>query len=257
MSGAHHCEPYCDPAREVSAVPVWLARLKGHELELQELSEHFRSPDWNVQKDEDGYYYLRSLEFAGAADSEAVRERALGMLEHMNGVAKLSFGPGYRTVEFDAVTRIEEDGQRYHTVGSSITISGRSRMSVKPHAGRVGSVPDVSQDANWAEDLVALAEREQEVADALRFFQRDDWVNLYKAWEIVRDSAGGESELIRNGWTTKRTKNRFTQTAQSREELGDDARHASGRYKPPKDPMSLAEAEAFVKSMMQAWMRTL
>ncbi len=113
MSGAHHCDPYCDPAREVSAVPVWLARLKGHELDLQELSEHFHSPDRNVQKDEGGYYYLRFLEFAGAGDSEAVRERATRMLRHTNGAAKLLFGLGYRAVEFDTVTRLEEDGQRY------------------------------------------------------------------------------------------------------------------------------------------------
>jgi hypothetical protein len=45
--------------------------------------------------------------------------------------------------------------------------------------------------------------------------------------------------------------------ARRREELGDDARHASERYKLPKDPMSLDEAKAFVKSLAEAWIRTL
>jgi hypothetical protein len=209
MSGAHHCDPYCDPAREVGAVPVWLARLKGHELDLQELSEHFRSPDWNIQKDEDGYYYLRSLEFAGAGDSEAVRERATRMLRHINGAAKLLFGLGYRAVEFDTVTRLEEDGQRYHTVCSSITISGRSRMAVKSGAVGSGGSSDVSPDAKGAEDIVALAEREQRVADALLFLQRGDWISLYKAWELVGDA----HSIVENGWATKPSQGRFTGTA--------------------------------------------
>lgn len=82
-------------------------------------------------------------------------------------------------------------------------------------------------------------------------------VNLYKAWEIVRDAAGGEHTLIANGWTTKKTKNRFMQTAQSRKALGDDARHASERYKAPESTMSVDEARAFVKSVIGKWIRTL
>ncbi len=39
----------------------WLVRLKGHEFDLEELSEHFRSPEHSVSKDEDGYYYLKWL----------------------------------------------------------------------------------------------------------------------------------------------------------------------------------------------------
>jgi hypothetical protein len=45
--------------------------------------------------------------------------------------------------------------------------------------------------------------------------------------------------------------------AQSKDELGDDARHASERYKAPKTPMTLHEARAFVKSVIEAWARTL
>ncbi|MDP9458250.1 MAG: hypothetical protein M3Q60_21300 [Actinomycetota bacterium] len=50
---------------------------------------------------------------------------------------------------------------------------------------------------------------------------------------------------------------RFTGTAQSREELGDEARHASEKYKPPTNPMSLNEARAFVKSVIRAWISAL
>jgi len=108
-----------------------------------------------------------------------------------------------------------------------------------------------------AEVLAALADRNERVADALRFYKRCDWPNLYKAWEVVSDAAGGAHELVNKSWATRRDQSRFTGTAQSRAELGDEARHASERYRAPKDPMTLDEARGFVWSVIEAWIRTL
>ena len=235
-----------------------LVRLKGHRFDLEELSEHFTSDKLNVRQDEDGYYYLRSSEFNQMSDSSAVEERGRELLQYMNGIAKLLFGPGYRAVEYDAAARIEEDGQRYHTVGSSVTISGRSRMSVKPTVIRADEAgEDALQPPDKAEALVNLADRDTKVADALRFQERGDWFNLYKAWEIICDAAGGSHEVVRNGWAEERDRRRFTGTAQSRAELGDEARHASEKYKAPQNPMTLDEAQGFVRSVIRAWIDTL
>lgn len=236
----------------------WLFRLKGHPFDLEELADQFTSADRNVKKDQDGYYYLRSSEFKNLTDSEAVRERGSELLGYMNSAMKLFFGPSYRPVEFDTVTRIDEDGQRYHTVGSSIWIGGRSRAIIKPTLIRAdGTVEDVWQAPTKLNTLVSLAKRSEKVADALRFYERGDWVNLYKAWEVVCDAAGGSHAVVNNGWATELKRNRFTGTAQSRAQLGDEARHASEKYKAPKNPMSLEEAREFVRSVIQAWITTL
>jgi hypothetical protein len=87
--------------------------------------------------------------------------------------------------------------------------------------------------------------------------KRGDWFNLYKAWEIVCDAADGSHAIVGNGWAAERDRRRFTGTAQSRTELGDEARHASERYKAPKDPMTLNEARAFVRSVIRAWVSTM
>ena len=235
-----------------------LVRLKGHQFDLEELAEHFTSDDLNVRRDEDGHYYLRSSDFDQMSDSSAVEERGRELLEYINGTAKLLFGPGYRAVEFDAAARIEEDGKRYHTVGTSITISGRSRVSVRPTVIRAdGTIEGVPQPSDSADALVNLADQIEEVADALRFYQRGDWINLYKAWVIASDAAGGAHEFVNKGWATRKDQSRFTGTAQSRVEIGDDARHASQRYKAPKDPMTLEEARTFVQSTIRAWVQTL
>lgn len=235
----------------------WSVKLKGHAFDLEQLSDHFRSPGRNVRKDEDSHYYLRSTDFDSMTDSEAVRERALALVAHMNRAARFHAGNGYQRVEVDVVAWIDEDGKRMQTVTSSVQIGGRSRVSVKPTVIREGDSPDAPHPPSEVESMFALAERDQRVADALRYFDGDDWVNLYKAWEVFRDAAGGEHILIRNGWTTKKAKNRFTQTAQSRKALGDEARHASEKYEAPKNPMTLDEARAFVKSVRGEWIRTL
>lgn len=236
-----------------------LVRLKGHQFDLEELTEHFTSDELNVRRDEDGHFYLRSSDFTPMTDSGDVEERGRQLVGYINGAAKLSFGPGYRAVEFDAAARIEEDGQRYHSVGSSITISSRSRVSGKPTVIRAdGTVEgDVPQRLDDAESLVDLADRNKKVADALRFYVRGDWANLYKAWEVVCDFAGGTHAVVNNDWADDDERRRFTGTAQSREELGDEARHASERFKAPQNPMTLDEAQGFVRSVIQAWVGTL
>jgi hypothetical protein len=232
---------------------------KGHQFDLEELSEHFTSDNLNVKRDEDGYYYLRSSDFGQMSDSSAVEERGRELVEYINGAAKLLIGSGYRSVEFDTAARIEDDGKRYHTVGMSLTISGRSRVTAKPTVIRAdGTVDAAPHPPDNAEALVNLARRDKRVADALRFYEGGDWINLYKAWEVVCDAVGNEHTLLKKGWVAKKTKDRFTHTAQSRVVLGDEARHASTKkYPAPKNPMTLEEARAFMKSVIQAWVNTL
>lgn len=67
------------------------------------------------------------------------------------------------------------------------------------------------------------------------------------------DAADGSHEVVNKGWVLERERNRLTGTAQSRNKLGDDARHASDRFKGPEDPMTLEEAQAFVQSVIRAW----
>jgi hypothetical protein len=240
----------------VGSVPLWLARLKGHEFDLKELSEHFRSPERSVRKDEDGHYYLRSAHFDSSSDAAAVRKQATEMIGHMNGAVKLHAVGSYHMVDVVHVACVDEGGGCEIFVSAADSIGARDSISVNLPA-KEGDVVELSRRPSEIERLAALAERDERVAAALRFFQRGDWVSLYKVWEIVRDGAGGEHQLLKSGWTTKTTKDRFTRTAQSPKVLGDEARHASEHSPPPSDPMSPDEAKAFVKSLMEAWVRTL
>lgn len=235
----------------------WLVRLQGHGFDLAELADHFTSADRNVKKDTDGHYYLRSLDFDRMTAPNVVHECAQEILGHMNGAMKLCSGYGYRPVESDAITEIDESGNRRNYMMLSATIEGRSHMTAEPTVIRADGTEDTSQSPDAVEVLVDLANQNEQVADALRFYARGDWVNLYKAWEMVCDSAGGLHEVVNRGWADGDDRSRFTGTAQSRSELGDEARHASERFQAPQNPMTLDEARTFVGSVIRAWVSTL
>ena len=238
-------------------VDEWLVRLKGHQFDLEELAGHFTSATRNVGKDEDGYYYLRSESLNQMTDSQDVHERALKLIESINGAASYHVGSSYRPVEFDGLTQIDETGQRHNFVFLSGVIEARSHFFGNLTVSRAGEAINVPPARSQAETLADLADQNEKVADALRFYQRGDWINLYKAWEVVCDAAGDMRQVIKNGWAAEPDRGRFTGTAQSRAELGDEARHAAEKYKAPENPMTLNEAQDFVRSVIRAWVATL
>ena len=86
----------------------WQICLQGHQHDLDSLSELLDSPDLNVKK-EGEYFYLRCSHFDPLTDTEAVRERAIELLDIVNGVAKLRL-ENYLPVELAAVAWINEEG---------------------------------------------------------------------------------------------------------------------------------------------------
>jgi hypothetical protein len=216
-------------------------RIRGDELDLRALAEHLNSTYVNVSKDEDGHYYLRSSDFETAVDNAAVYDYALELITRINRVATLLLGENYFPIEYDSLFYLGDDGRIYQAVGRSLSTVHKTRSKYLPTS------------AEEMKSLLILTEHNQDVADALRFFMKDDWGNLYKAWEMARDAAGGQQQLIDKGWANKQEQTRFTRTAQSRAELGDEARHAAKKYTPPTNPMLKNEARSFVRSTLQAW----
>ncbi|MEG4045697.1 hypothetical protein [Microcoleus sp. Pol17_C1] len=56
-------------------------------------------------------------------------------------------------------------------------------------------------------------------------------------------------------WITKDKISQFTHTANSQSAIGDDARHGVDKHAPPKEPMSLYEADALIMTLLQKWLQ--
>jgi len=235
-------------------MPKWLVRLKGERFDLEDLPSLLRSPELNATED-NGFYYLQSSEFDSLTSADEVRERGIALIKILNGAAKL-YRDNFRDVAEDGITRVENDGSRHHYVYLEGGITPRAKVSAQVTViTSNGSQPAVGQPSPL-ESWFRLAQKHKPVADALHFYREDSWINLYKVYEVIIDDVGGEHIVVSNGWVSGSYLSRFTQTAQSRAALGDYARHASQKYKPPAQPMPLSEAKSLVKSILMKWLTT-
>lgn len=232
-------------------MPKWLVRLKGERFNLEDLPELLRSPEVKVVE-ENGSFYLGSSEFNSLTSAEEVRERGRALIKLINGVAKFN-RDNFLDVSEDGITQVEDEGKRHHYVFIEEAITAYEKVSAQVTVITADGSEKVANQPSALESLLEVAQKHNVVADALSFNRDDTWVSLYKAYEIIRDDVGGKHQIIKNGWSVDSDINRFTQTAQSRAALGDSARHASEKYKPPAQPMTLSEAKALIKTILSRW----
>jgi hypothetical protein len=68
-------------------MPEWLVRLEGEKFDLEDLPSLLCSPE-NTVIEEDSSYYLKSSQFKSLGSADEVRERAIDMIEKLNGAVK-------------------------------------------------------------------------------------------------------------------------------------------------------------------------
>ncbi|MDX3185550.1 hypothetical protein ABT358_22150 [Streptomyces sp. NPDC000341] len=103
-----------------------------------------------------------------------------------------------------------------------------------------------------------LASSNVDVAETLEILGRSSvsltWVDLYKVYEIVRGNVGGDKQLKATQWVSSGDLSAFTASANRPDVSGSEARHARATGTGlPKRTMTLAEGEAFVRSLVLAW----
>ncbi|NWF78188.1 MAG: hypothetical protein HXY36_06410 [Chloroflexi bacterium] len=233
-------------------MPKWLVRLEGEKFDLEDLPSLLCSPKHTVIE-EDGLYYLESSDFDSLGSAYEVREHAIAIIKMLNGAMKL-YIPSFRGVYEGGVTMIEEDGRRHHYVYLEGSIELRSKVSANLTVTTSNNTQQTDSLPSTIESWISLAKADTAVADALHFFRENTWISLYKVYEIISGDVGGQQAIIKKGWATKHSLSRFTQTAQSKAALGDLARHAANKFKPPAQPMSIQEAESLVRGIMLSWL---
>jgi hypothetical protein len=232
-------------------MPNWSVQLTGDKFDLEDLPKWFTTPDLQVVEELDGYY-LKSDLFEAIEEAEQVRALAQEMLQFLVGAAKL-FRPNFMSVELGAVTRQENDGRRHRHVFLSSSIVARSKVSsAKLTVNGSEEGPQVPRPAVWA----AVAKDDEKVHQALRLWvsSPDSWVNLYKILEVIESDVG--DAIYGNAWVSKTEVTRFTQTANSAEAIGDEARHAKKHVPPPPRPMTIQEAKQLMKALLEKWIES-
>jgi len=196
---------------------------------------------------------LKWSDFDSLGSADEVRERAIAIIKMLNGTVKLHI-PSFRDVSEDGVTIIEEDGRRHHYVYLRGSITARSKISANLTVTTSNDTRQIAPLPSNVESWICLTKTDKAVADALHLFRENTWISLYKVYEIISEDVGGQQAITKNGWATKKRLSQFTQTAQSRAAIGDFARHAANKFKPPSQPMTIQEAESLLRGVILSWL---
>ena len=224
----------------------WQVRLKGKEPHIKDVSNLWVSAENSILK-ENEEWHLKSALFDKLTTALDVMNVATGIIEKVNDV--FFFYQDSSPIEIDNVVRIDENGVPHHYDLLKFNVSaGNLRITASPSTSPHDETPRI---INPVSSLYNIATTDKAVSDALHFYRKNDWVSLYKVYEIIRDDVGDIKKRNYEGISDKEI-NQFTGTAQSRSALGDNARHAAKKYSMP-DPMKPHEAKKFIRTLIEKW----
>jgi hypothetical protein len=100
--------------------------------------------------------------------------------------------------------------------------------------------------------VISLIFQDQNVEYVIRHHgSPTSWHNLINIFEAIESDVGGL--IITLGWATKSELDTFTRTANSRQAIGDEARHGHNKFDPPKKPMTLQQACELIARITCKW----
>jgi hypothetical protein len=177
------------------------------------------------------------------ADIESVHTASDNLIDIINGVAKLYY-KSFGGVSFTRVSRLDKNGKRI--VYGYITANARdfTITAINPKDRTLLS---------WIE--IAFANKE--IARALYLYGslEPNWKNLYMILEVIEDSFSGEVGLLKADLAPKKDIKLFKRTAQSYEAIGREARHGTLRFRKPRAPMSLANSQNLMSTLIREWIK--
>jgi len=237
----------------------WQVQIGGLQADLEHLALHFTAPPQRVFQDQGGGGYIyESSGFAPCNAAEEVGSVAEQELVVLSGALKLALR-SMEPLKRGAVYRQRSGGGRDVWVFISETIpirvaGGDVTVTVTGADGKVVTRPSPPPKTLL---FAQIAARDPAVAKVLRLQvapDSDSWVGLYRIYEVIAHDLGGEESFKQVGWGSPQDLKRFTHSANSVAAAGDAARHGRERTDPPKRPMSLEEAIAYIGYVVQSWL---
>ena len=223
----------------------WLVQLSGERADLEEFPRWF--PDGEVSAiEENEAFFLVGPALEDLPNAEAVLGEAVCALDRFTAVISLIW-PSLRKPTASHVFREADGGRRDVIVFLSAGLSMRSKMhAVVESVGETQQKPQRTQ----AQELLrrATGSPHLELALSLWADQMRSWPRLYRIMEEIEQHLGKHVDAA--GLCAANLREQFTRTANTAEVSGPDARHATGKFVAPNNPMSLPEATEFLRQML-------
>lgn len=236
---------------------TWVVIVKGHDRSLEQLARHLMG-SVRVVRGPGGWELTASrLDVAPESDRYQV---ASELMQSVLGLTRVKLGTRSRSLEFGDLVEVRPDGSRkpHHYAHAGLATAAAEVVG----AGVV-TKPDESLSKPpepWG-PILELHERNRRVQAAFAFMALEPtWHSLYAALDVVltdRDTKRRSVLARLRRPNPEQEVSRFKKTAGSFSLYGTDARHGDPDYPPPTKPMSLSEATAFVRDVVDAWLAEL
>jgi hypothetical protein len=216
-------------------------KLSGHEFDLKKATEYFKTDHFSIAKIEDEYF-ICSNNFNDTKDTNIISKIADDYIEKINGILKLKF-KSYNPITLDQLFVFEDENGTSKIAAMSAVIKGRGDLT----ANTINSAEELENKKLATEVLL----NNSVASEVFHFYsQSTTWINLYKIYEIIKDNIGQKNvEAI----LTDKQLSRFTGTAQSKLQIGDEARHAAKKFIGHIDPMTINEANELIRKLILVW----
>ena len=234
----------------------WLVRLDGERPDLEEFRLRFPDGDlYAVEKD--GGVYLTGSELERLASAEEVREHARGAVEEMSAIISLLWS-AFRRPSVGNVQREDDQGGVSNWVFPEIAVmrskAGLTKVVIRADGARE-DVPVEDQRPTDAQRLLGASRATSHLRTAVLLWAFPDrgWWLLYRVVEDIEMHLG--KSVAKAGYCSPTERKRFGRSAISAEVSGLGARHAAGKFAPPKNPMDIQEATTFVRALLEQALR--
>jgi hypothetical protein len=218
----------------------WAFLLRGHPSDLSLVHEMFHGvADMQIER-EGSNYRLRSSRFNVPATAEEARSLAEEIIGEMNGAIK-AFFPSREIILVGNTFGCRRDGSFLYYQENRVAMRSEVSLSMTVNGNPIPPQPPPLEPTQWFN----LAQRDTNVADALRQFARsDEWFDIYKVYEIIRDDLGSK-KLNSKKLASKTELDLLRQTANY-------YRHA--RTARPSKPMTHDDARELIRRVLRHWL---
>jgi hypothetical protein len=225
----------------------WLVKLEGDPFDLEELPYWFPSGDVHAIKD-DNDVFLTGQTFEKYNNAREVHDAALQTIDEFSAIIMLLWSD-FRRPSLNVVIREDDKGKHDICISAQLApLRGKVRA-------RVQISGQESSSETQAQQLLVASRGNHHLRTAVSLWGDPlrTWPRLYRMLEEIEAAIG--EKVDKAGFCAEVERNLFTRCANTAEVAGKDARHRSGKFSPPANPMSLEEAIALISRLLEQALR--
>ena len=242
-SGPAYGGPLKSNVRPQMHIPRWLVELEGESLDLARFQHWFGTGDLHVITEGPSAYITGSA-FNLLAEPSLVLDAGHQFIDEHYPIVSL-LDPSVKKPIAGNVFRESENGERRGYAFAAVEF----RAELRAYVNNVAHSGTVCQ--THAQLLLAATRSDRHLREAASLLAAPlcSWPQLYRALEEVEQHLA--RKVNQAGLCSSTQRERFKLSANSAEAAGANARHAFGKFAPPKRPMSLQEGSVFVAGLLK------